>query len=89
MWQTSSCADGSLSVRVFRERNEREVGCPLNPKDAPFVNMAFLPLNHVVNKQLRNCLFATWFSGKKAMLTIAEQKGHSPDDGRENKSALR
>ena len=33
------------------------------------VNMAFSPLNHVVNKQLRNCLFTTWFSGKKAMLT--------------------
>jgi len=33
------------------------------------VNMAFLPLNHVANKQLRNCLFTTWFSGKKAMLT--------------------
>jgi len=31
--------------------------------------MAFLPLNHVVNKQLRNCLFTTWFSGEKAMLT--------------------
>jgi len=48
-------ADGSLSVRVFRERSDvildkREVGYQLNPKDTPFVNMAFLPLNHVVNK---------------------------------------
>jgi len=34
-----------------------------------YVNMAFLPLNHVANKQLRNYLFTTWFSGKKAMLT--------------------
>jgi len=33
------------------------------------VNMAFSPQNCVANKQLRNCLFTTWFSGKKAMLT--------------------
>jgi len=45
----------------------------LSKKDL-FVNMAFLPLNHVVNNQLRNCLFTTWFSGKKAMLTLLDDK---------------
>jgi len=63
--------------------DKREVGCQLNPKDAHFVNMAFLPLNHVANKQLRNCLFTTWFSGKKAMLT----KGGPGFDSRHFSSA--
>jgi len=40
--------------------------------------MAFLPLNHVANKQLCNCLFATWFSGKKAMLTMS--RGFAVDE---------